>query len=298
LILNTCNRIEVAAIAKHSRCLERTIARILGFDELKKNQFYSKHGFDAFSHVCHVASGLFSQTPGEYHIVSQIKNAITHAEARGLSSTMIQRWFSSALHVSRHIRGHADGLPKHKCEIEDTCIAWLKANEPQLLRLPVVVVGAGMVGEAVVGKLQKESCKVLWVWRNNKPQIPLSGKHAIKLCKSDTLPNILHDAGVLICAAETKHPIIKHGMAAFFNTHRKTAILDLGVPRNVDVRLNGACAHVEINDLDRLKQWQNSQRIDVKGALASASQIVEAHREMYVKIIHDFQGGNESKQAL
>jgi siroheme synthase-like protein len=76
LLLNTCNRIEVHAVVGRHADPTPLLACILGFDRLEPHQYYVKRGYEAFEHISLLTAGLFSQVPGENHIVSQVKEAL------------------------------------------------------------------------------------------------------------------------------------------------------------------------------------------------------------------------------
>ncbi|MFA4943910.1 MAG: NAD(P)-dependent oxidoreductase [Lentisphaeria bacterium] len=292
-ILNTCNRIELHAVAGAAAGLERAILRLLGFDRLPAAGFYLKRGFDAFSHAATVAAGLLSQTPGEKHIVAQLKEAQASAARRGWAGAMLEQWLSSALHVSKEIRQETEGL-FHACEIEDLCLRYLRAEPAGGNGNPrrTLVVGSGVVGRALVANLAAAGVPVDWCYHRQRPEPPPgAAAGAITLFDLRELPQRLAAAEAVVCATASPEPVLHAAHAPFFNRGRTTCILDLATPRNVAPDL-AAAAPVTILDLDGLKHWHRREGVDLEHTLGRAAAIAAAHKEMYDRLIASFQGGN------
>ncbi|NOY75230.1 MAG: hypothetical protein GXP32_05495, partial [Kiritimatiellaeota bacterium] len=124
MLLNTCNRIELMAIASPSENVETLLEKIIGFDSLNNDAFYLKRGFEAFAHSGTVMAGLMSQTPGEKHITAQVKEMHAIAEARGWAGSMIREWMDCSLHISKHIRRETEPLLLNY-EIEDLSLNYI-----------------------------------------------------------------------------------------------------------------------------------------------------------------------------
>ena len=63
-LLNTCNRIELHAIVSDKADLTGLLARVLGFDQLRPEEYYVRRQYDAFAHSAMLSAGLFSAIPG------------------------------------------------------------------------------------------------------------------------------------------------------------------------------------------------------------------------------------------
>lgn len=295
MILNTCNRIELIGVVSHSKAINSLLLRILGFDKLKAKDYYIKRGAEAFDHVSVVVSGLLSQTPGESNIVGQTKDALEHASNAGWAGGMVKEWISSALHVSKSIR-HVTGPLLRRMEIDDMCIEYLRAALKKTDRARVMVVGTGAVGSGLVRGIlgMNKSMECDWSFHHNKPEIPAEFKERIALCQFNDMPARFKDVDVVVCAATSQDPLLRKEHAECFDGRRKTLLIDLAMPRNVDAGLRDS-KHVQLADLDDLKQWYVSEHTDMKKIMELASVTLRDHKEYYEKIISSFQSWNKGE---
>ena len=84
-----------------------------------------------------------SQTPGESHVVSQLKEAVDEAVTFGCWSDH-PRLADAALHVPRH--PHEVDPLMDIAEIEEVALRYLGDKLPGLSRRRVLLIGSGMVG--------------------------------------------------------------------------------------------------------------------------------------------------------
>lgn len=290
-ILNTCNRVELHAVASESPGVEQVLQHILGFNALDSNGFYIKRGYDAFAHLNFLTAGLLSQTPGEKHIVSQVKEAVNDALKRGWAGAMIQQWHDAAMHVSKHIRNETRDILHHR-EIEDLCLLYLDHECPAWGEQRVMVIGAGIVGAGVVARLTERGQVLDWCYHRRKPEAPAENADQVRFCTLNDLRDNLSHVDVIICAAGGGSPVIHTGHAPFFNQKSDTLIVDLAMPRNVAPEVNDLGEALRVVDLDDLKHWYRREMADMVRIFEISTHSVAEHRDMYDKLINTFQGGN------
>jgi len=292
-ILNTCNRIELHAVIGQADGLEMAILKILGFDRLGADDFYIKRGLKAFQHTSVMTAGLLSQTPGEKHIVAQMKDTMKTALAQAWAGTMLQQWQSSILHVSKDIRGATEGLLRD-WEIEDLCRQYLIAECPDWSSRQVLVLGAGVVGAGLVEHLGKSGQRVDWFYHRNRPVIPAGCGDNVQLLGMNQLRDRLPHAEAIVCATSSQGHVLHMGHAPFLNLETETLIVDLAMPRNVDSQLDGISDSVKVIDLDDLKHWYRRKIVNLAKIFEISTGIVAEHKDMYERLINSFQGGNAS----
>jgi precorrin-2 dehydrogenase/sirohydrochlorin ferrochelatase len=289
VILNTCNRIELIAVVTQSHAVEAVLKRIFGLDRLNDDGFYLKRDADAFGHMAVMTAGLLSQTPGENHIVAQVKDAVAEAADHGWAAGMLQQWLSSVLHIAKDIRRETDALLRHH-EIEDLCIQYLAAEVPDWASQCVLVVGAGVVGAGIVKSLVGQGRAVTWCYHRNKPELSGEANGSVKLCGMNALRDEIASAGVIVCATSSEGHVLHMGHAPFFDQERRTVVVDLAMPRNVAPALNGIADSIRVVDLDDLKHWYRREVADMARIFEVSKAVIDEHRDMYDKLIQSFQG--------
>jgi precorrin-2 dehydrogenase/sirohydrochlorin ferrochelatase len=292
MLLNTCNRVELHAIVNDAARVAPVLARLLDLDHLAPGEHYAKHGFDAFAHLAAVSAGLHSQTPGEYHIVAQVKEALARGTEAGWSRAMMQEWVAHALHVSKDIRAATPQLPA--IETEDVCVQYLEAVCPPLAARRPLVLGAGTVGLGVVERLLRHVSGVDLCYHLRRPELPAAWRDRVRLWTFDDLKARLALADVVVCATDSPHYVLlpEHGLC--LDAARPAWIVDLTTPRNVDPALAGARPSVQVADLETLKAWHGVQHIDRAALSELASRTVAGHAELYAKLRASFRGSTQA----
>ena len=291
MILNTCNRVELIAVASRETSTNGILRHLLGFDRLKEDKFYLKHGAEAYEHLCMVSAGMLSQTPGESHIAAQIKEALAEAQRRGWAGSMMQEWVSSLLHVSKHIQTEVAPLLR-SMEIEELALKYLQTRLPDLSAKTVMVLGAGMIGQGLVRSAFSQAGKIIWCYHVNRPEISEDWKNKVELCTFNDFKDRLEETDVIISATEAPGHVLHHGHAPFFNQQKPVLLIDLGVPRNIEPSLGGLSPELKIVDLDGLKYWHRCETAEMDEIFHRCHGIIEEHQEQYERIIKSFQGGN------
>ncbi|MDR2850355.1 MAG: hypothetical protein LBW77_07465 [Verrucomicrobiota bacterium] len=285
-ILNTCNRIEVVAAVSREAGASGILHRLLRFDALRPDLYYMKHGFAAFAHLCRVSAGMDSQTPGEFHVVSQVKDAADEAAARGWAGPVIRELCDTVLHVSKDVRRAVEPLLS-RVEIEDVALNYLEDALRGLAGKTVAVVGTGRVGRGVADGLRARGGRCLWVYHRNRPEA--GGADAPELLAWDRLETeALPQADAVVCAVDVQEPVLRAG-AHGVRLKPGAVLVDLGMPHNIEPALDG-CAGARVADLDCLKLWQRTQDGSLEQAQAACEAVVDAHRDSYERIRASIQG--------
>ncbi len=267
-VLNTCHRVEVALVASDDASVD-AVARLAGFDRLDAKEQYRLKGFDAFCHLVRVASGLESSLLGEFHVVSQVKDAFEEAAAARWSGPALAYVCAETLRVSKAVRHAVEGLVK-VAEIDQVAARYLAIHGDLDARSRVTVVGTGVVGTGVVKALAGTS--VDWVWHRNRPADALGAK----LVAYKNLEASLAKADAVVCAVDVAEPVVTPAMAKLF-AGRDVLFVDLGLPRNVDLSYDDM-GGVSVVDLDALKLWHRVKSGVLKKVLAKADAVI---REEY-----------------
>lgn len=295
LILNTCNRVEVVAAISKEVGTCGILRRLLRFDQLRPDLYYMKSGFEAFSHLCRVTAGLDSQTPGEFHVVAQIKDAVDEATVRGWAGSVIRELCDAALHVSKDIRHEVEPL-LDVAEIEDVALRYLDGERADLAGRLVVVVGTGMVGQGLVAGLLKRGCRCCWVYFRNAPVVNKEDARHIEVVQLDDLARVLPHADVVVSAVDAQVPVIT--CAAHRALLKQGLVLiDLGMPRNIDRAFDACGGSLRVADLDVLKQWARATTGAQMRVTETCARVMDEHRDIYERIRRSIQGEATQRES-
>ncbi|MBI2439964.1 MAG: hypothetical protein HYV35_01180 [Lentisphaerae bacterium] len=291
MLLDTCNRIELIGVVSKETGIVELLKRIMAFFHLKDEEYYVKRGFYAFDHVAVVSAGLLSQSPGEHHIVAQVKEALAYAVQQGWAGGMMQEWINATLHLSKDIR-HVTGPLLQNREIEDLCVDYLQAECPGFAGKRVAVLGTGLVGTGLVQRFLDLGHSCEWAYHVHKPDLPESWKKRITLSTFNDLPAILPKVEVIVCTAASPGYILHKGHAPFFDQTREILMVDLAMPRNVEPALDNLTPNLKVVDLDGLKRWYHREILDMVKVFDLSKQLVAEHKDLYEKIVQSFASGN------
>jgi glutamyl-tRNA reductase len=293
-LLNTCNRIEIVAAVSRETSTCGILRRLMGFDRLRPDLYYMKHGFDAFSHLCLVTAGMDSQTPGEFHVVSQMKEAVDEAAAFGWAGSIIRELADAALHISKDIHQEVGPL-MDVAEIEDVGLRYLDQHLPELPSRRVLVIGTGTVGQGLIAGLLRRGCACVWAYYRNAPALSEEGARRIRTVQLDGIGEVLPTVDAVVSAVDAKEPVVtvrEHG--ARLNPEG-VVMIDLGMPRNIDPAFDRLDDRVRVADLDVLKHWYRSATGTLDKILEACHAVLKEHRDIYERMRRSIQGNGDGE---
>ncbi len=295
MLLITCNRVELVAVVSDSAVCCELLERILGFERLEAYELYRLTGAAAFEHMALVTAGMLSQSPGEYHAASQVKEALQTAAGNGWANGMLHAWIADALHISKHVKNEIIPLLS-PAEIEDLSVDYLaELQGGDWNGRKVMVMGTGMTGRALVERTVQRNGKCLWCYHVNRPLPDPAWGNRVRVIALEDLRNMIGLCDIVFCAMEAPVYVLDENHASCFARERPVTIMDLGVPRNVNPALMGFLPKSELVNLDRLKSWAMRRNGDLDLALAMSREIVKQHGDGYESLIAGFQGRNKSQ---
>ena len=276
-ILNTCNRVELAVVAVPDADVIALLKRLTGFDRLADGEYFALGGFEAFRHLVRVCAGLESSLLGEFHVVSQMKDAFAEAEAKRWSGPALRFTAAETLRVAKLVRHDVEGLLK-VAEIDQVAVRYLSVHGGLDANAHVVVVGTGRVGTGVVQALSAQGVRITWTYHNRIPDA--SSMPSVTLRPLAELPEALADADIVLTAVDSSRPIVTAAMSSAV-ADRNVLMVDLGLPRNIDPFFDDFGHGVTVADLDDLKLWHRVKTGTLNEVLARADAIIrEEYRAM------------------
>lgn len=233
VVLNTCSRVEVALYGNVDLEL---VKRLMMFHRLGEDEYFILEGAEAFRHVVLVTAGMKSAWAGEFHVVSQVKDALRESTELGMLDGRLKGFFDTALRAAKKVRNAVSRMLEVK-EIEASAVGYL-ASKIDLDSARVVVLGSGRVGSAVAKLLKGKNVRVV----HHDERIP--------------------PCDALVCALASKKPIVTR-------PRKGCVIVDLGMPPN-------CAPEAEAVSLDDLKDWRRAETGALDAAMARAESVIAA----------------------
>ncbi|MCL2657507.1 MAG: glutamyl-tRNA reductase [Betaproteobacteria bacterium] len=244
-ILSTCNRTELYCATEAPERVADWLAdwHRVELPQLAPHLFTLPHG-DAVRHMFRVASGLDSMVLGEPQILGQMKEAARAAEQAGTMGTLLHKLFQKTFSVAKEVRSSTE----IGSNIVSMAAAAVKLSERifgSVSEQRVLFVGAGEMIELCVAHFAGCRPRQLTVANRTLAR----AEHLAARFGGDAIDleafseQLLHYDIVVICTASPL-PLIGLGMverALKARRHRPIVMVDLAVPRNVEV---------EVDDLD------------------------------------------------
>ncbi len=262
LILSTCNRTEVYAVADTEEMAQSEVFSFLGGyhdvpEHLLRKASYVRAGKDAVTHLFRVACGLDSIVLGEPQILSQIRDALQTARDAGAAGPILQRLATDALKTGKRART-VTNISRNRVSIAHAAVDLAQQEMGTLAGRSAVVLGAGKMATLTAKLLKTHDIGELTVI-NRSPErarelARATGGHVVPITG---LPQALAQADVVFGAVMVERPLVDVDDIA----ERKSPLLlvDLGVPRTIDSEC-GTLAGVTVRDVDALEPLADQTR--------------------------------------
>jgi glutamyl-tRNA reductase len=264
MLLSTCNRVEIYASVEKFHAgvvaLSELLARHtgVGFDELSQH-VYVHYEERAAQHLFAVASSLDSMLVGEHQILGQVRAAFRDAQTRGDAGSVLHDVVEHALHAAK--RAHAEtgidaaGSTLVEAGLQLGVTALTGAADAGLRARRAIVVGAGSMASVAAAALRASHVSdLLIISRTLRTAQLLAARVDGRALQMADLEHELAGADVVVTCTGADSvvltaDVVERAMAA--RPARPLFILDVAVPRDVDVRV-GQLANVTLVDLEVL----------------------------------------------
>jgi glutamyl-tRNA reductase len=290
LVLSTCNRIEIYAIARHKRDHIMDIEGFLGrFHNLNifdyKDRLYVHRDKAAVEHLFKVASGLDSMVIGEMEILGQVKKAYQEARESRTTGKVLNRLFEKAFHTAKEIRTETF-VSRGAVSVSSVATHLAKKILGQLRGKKVLIVGAGKMGEQSVLYLKNEGIgSILVANRTFEKAWDLAARFGARAIPFEDFKSKLTEIDIVITSTGAPHYIIyKDDISSLMpaRKQRPLFIIDLAVPRDVEAQVN-QIDNVYLYDIDDLQKTVNETISLRRDELDSCFQIIRASSEKFLR---------------
>lgn len=285
VMVATCNRVEVLAVADQDEAVQAIAAWLAGGKPLEpeavRRSLYSHRGEEAVRHLFRVASSLDSLVVGEPQILGQIKEAYRAAAEAGASRTVLNRLMHKTFQVAKRVRSETN-IGGAAVSVSYAAVELAKKIFDDLHGLSALLVGAGEMAELAAEHLLANGVdKVLVANRTLERAVELAGRLArgegvgLAFGLGD-LPEVLGRVDIVITSTGAEHAVITQDMAKKAVRSRRgkpVFFIDIAVPRDIEPRV-GELDGCFVYDIDDLTQVVEANRESRLGEAARAERIV------------------------
>jgi glutamyl-tRNA reductase len=292
VILSTCNRLEVYAVAMQPAEGIAWIEHVLCAGEASKpgdiRSLLTVYTADAVvEHLLRVASGMESMILGESQILGQIARAYEEARRVKVCGPVLSHLFSQAIHAGKRARTETS-IGRFSTSVSHSG-ATLIRDDFGGVPSRVLIVGAGeMAGLAAQALARQGVTELRFVSRTYARALQLAEAHGGFALPWDHLQQGIAWAEAVLCATSAPHSVIHPDdvLAAIAEREgRPLVFVDIAVPRDVDeeVRHLPGIRYYDIDDLQTLLDANLERR---RAAIPAVETILEAERARYMEWYH------------
>jgi glutamyl-tRNA reductase len=282
LLLSTCNRTEVYAVAADPAAAEaavrQEVRRSRGDDSLGPGDHrYELRGREAARHLLRVAAGLDSMVLGEKQVLGQVKAAVALARKAGATGPLLARLAETALHAGKRVRTET-AIDVGAMSVASAAVKVATRVVGDLAGRRVLVVGAGETGRLAARHFKKEGTASLIVANRT-----LAAAQAVAAEVGGEAVPLEEVAGTLarvdVVVSATSAPgfvIAAEAVAAAMRARgsRPLVVVDLAVPRDVEP-VAGELKHVFLYTVDALRTMVDEGLDSRRREVPKAEAIVE-----------------------
>lgn len=291
LILSTCNRVEVYAIADTlnkdaAGCVKGFFSRFHSINISDfESRLYVHRDEEAVRHLFKVASGLDSMVIGEVEILGQIKRAYQDARQAQSTGKILNRLLEKAFNTAKKVRTDTF-ITRGSVSVSSVAVRLAQKILGDLGDKQVLIIGAGTIGEQLVLYLKKSGIKAILVAnRTLEKAKALADKFKAEALGFDAFGSRLKDVDIVITSTGAPHHIIlKDDVLAVMPKRKQKPlfIIDLAVPRDVEAEVNKA-DNVYLYDIDDLQKIVDNNIALRKNELESCENLIHLASKRFME---------------
>ena len=299
VILSTCNRVEVYAIANSVRTadaaaklLVKFLSRYhqIGVEPLKK-WTYLHHNLETIQHLFRVTASLDSMVVGESQILGQVKAAFDTSREAGGVGPVLNRLFTKAFSVGKRIRSETT-IATGAVSISYAAVELAKKIFNTLEGKTVAIIGAGEMSELTAKHLVANGVSnVIVANRTYHRAVKVAEKFNGTPMPYNSDLGFLIDADIVISSTDAPDYLIKRRPLANImrkRKHRYMFLIDIAVPRDIEPDVS-KIDHAFLYNIDDLEAVVASNLKDRQQEATRAEQIVDEEAKRFYDQLQTFQ---------
>lgn len=262
LVLNTCNRVEIYAVAEQDD--PARIYEVLEAEHGIPGEELTRYGFvesgeAVVRHAFAVAAGLDSQMVGETEILGQVKASYLAATQQSAAGPVLHRVFQKSFQAAKWARTHTQ-LGAGQVSLGNVAVDLAARVCGDLREAVVLLAGTGEAGQKTAQALVSRGASQITVLSReaSRAQTVAGTFQAASGALAD-LPHFLPHADIVIGATHASTPLLAvEPLKAVLRTRaaRPFFLIDLGLPRNFEATV-AKLRNVYLYNLDDLAEIAN-----------------------------------------
>lgn len=283
LLLRTCNRVEVYAVANHrlstdaiTRCL---VERIDVDPHEFAPPFYRYEAEKCVQHIFRVASGLDSMVVGETEILGQAKKAYELARQSGAVGPYLHRLFQRAFRVAKQVRTHTE-IARGAVSVGSIAVDLAQRIFGKLSECKILVLGAGETSERTARALVSRGASDVRVSNRSIARAEeLAAAVGGRAIPFEEWTTQCREIDILITSTASEMPLLtREKLAPMLRDRldRPLFIIDIAVPRDVEPDVN-EMEGVYLYDIDSIRSVAEQSLAVRRQQVAAAETIIAEH---------------------
>ncbi|HLD44413.1 MAG TPA: glutamyl-tRNA reductase, partial [bacterium] len=248
-----------------------------------RHHVYCKTNKEAVRHLFEVTSSLDSQVIGENQITNQVKKAYLTALSSKTTGGFLNKLFERALFVSKRVKTETD-ISRGNLSLGSAAVMLAKRIFGSLSNASVLLLGLGEIGQQVVRALNGHNTQKTWLMTRSLTKATEQEALGLGIARPlETLCSALSEADIVITALSETLPELTVGSLEKALTCRKDRplfMIDLGVPRNVDVTV-ATLENVYLYNLDDLRHISEETLKSRTNTLCQAKNIIDEETALF-----------------
>ena len=266
VILSTCNRTEVYAVAESEDILRQFMFDLAAGSAAQFEKYlYSFTGIDCIRHLFNVASGLDSLILGEGQILSQVKSAYATAKEHAATNTILNTLFNRAIATGKAVRTETK-IAYNSVSVSYTAVELAKKHLNGLAGKKALIFGAGKMAQLTAQHLTSHDVEKIYIANRHLERAEeLAAKVGGEAINWSAALDKAVDVDVIVTSTGAPHYVVKFAQTQALMQQRKGRkifIIDIAVPRDVEPEvgnLDGVILY-NIDDLESVVDEHICQR--------------------------------------
>lgn len=252
-VVSTCNRTEVVAHGSSPHELIRLLTTYSNglLDEFHDYGF-EREGKRAAEHLFRVATGLDSQILGDLQIIKQVKEGYEFSAERECVDGHLHRLMQHVFRAHKRSRNETS-LGNGAATVAYAAVKFATRTFENLAHRNILLVGTGKIGKVTCKNLINLGVEKLTLINRSRDRADfVASRFNLDVANMDQLPEQIAQADLVIVATGSNKPVIRmEHMGPAIRDPRYRVMLDLSVPRNIDVAVSDL-EFVDVANMDML----------------------------------------------